>query len=168
MAALSVVSVALVPPPHLPDLFPVLVSTTSFLHFLGTFFYFHVVQFSEPPRRKSQKKTKWMVPSVRDIHNKRFVAIFALGKRLLHCWECLLFMCVEAFTGVTMSHSANSTTVDRQRLSHWKRMNREPFWKSIKGLSVKDLVASSSLVAYCNTLHLTLPYSYFYVHECLC
>ncbi|TKS74258.1 Dolichyl pyrophosphate [Collichthys lucidus] len=56
MAGLSVVSVALVPPPHLPDLFPVLVSTTGFLHFLGTFIYFNIVQFSGPPSRKNQKK----------------------------------------------------------------------------------------------------------------
>uniref|UniRef100_A0A3P8SVM3 Alpha-1,3-glucosyltransferase n=1 Tax=Amphiprion percula TaxID=161767 RepID=A0A3P8SVM3_AMPPE len=56
MAVLSIVSIALVPPPHLPDLFPVLVSTTAFLHFFGTFVYFNVVQFSEPPSRKSQKK----------------------------------------------------------------------------------------------------------------
>uniref|UniRef100_A0A8C9ZKJ5 Alpha-1,3-glucosyltransferase n=1 Tax=Sander lucioperca TaxID=283035 RepID=A0A8C9ZKJ5_SANLU len=56
MAGLSVVTVALVPPTHLPDLFPVLVSSTAFLHFLGTFIYFNIVQFSEPPSRKSQKK----------------------------------------------------------------------------------------------------------------
>ncbi|XP_029284686.1 dolichyl pyrophosphate Man9GlcNAc2 alpha-1,3-glucosyltransferase [Cottoperca gobio] len=57
MAGLSVVTVALEPPPHLPDLFPVLVSTAAFLHFFGTFIYFNIVQFSEPPIRKSQKKT---------------------------------------------------------------------------------------------------------------
>ncbi|KAK5869619.1 hypothetical protein PBY51_024322 [Eleginops maclovinus] len=56
MAGLSIATVALVPPPHLPDLFPVLVSITSFSHFLGTFIYFNIVQFSEPPSRKSQKK----------------------------------------------------------------------------------------------------------------
>ncbi|KAL7396565.1 hypothetical protein ABVT39_007940 [Epinephelus coioides] len=56
MAGLSVVTVALDPPSHLPDLFPVLVSTTAFVHFLGTFVYFNIVQFSEPPNRKSQKK----------------------------------------------------------------------------------------------------------------
>ncbi|CAG5863431.1 unnamed protein product [Menidia menidia] len=55
MAGLSILSAALDPPPHLPDLFPVLVSTTAFLHFFGTFLYFHIVQFSDPPR-KSQKK----------------------------------------------------------------------------------------------------------------
>uniref|UniRef100_UPI0037E76E48 dolichyl pyrophosphate Man9GlcNAc2 alpha-1,3-glucosyltransferase n=1 Tax=Semicossyphus pulcher TaxID=241346 RepID=UPI0037E76E48 len=57
MAVLSFVSVAMVPPPRLPDLFPVLVSTTSFLHFFGTCLYFNIIQFSEPPSRKSQKKT---------------------------------------------------------------------------------------------------------------
>ncbi|XP_076580357.1 dolichyl pyrophosphate Man9GlcNAc2 alpha-1,3-glucosyltransferase [Chaetodon auriga] len=56
MAGLSVLSVALVPPPHLPDLFPVLVSTAAFLQFFGTFVYFNIVQFSGPPNRKSQKK----------------------------------------------------------------------------------------------------------------
>ncbi|XP_068175741.1 dolichyl pyrophosphate Man9GlcNAc2 alpha-1,3-glucosyltransferase [Antennarius striatus] len=54
MAALSIVSAALVPPPHLPDLFPVLVSAAAFLHFLGMFLYFNIVQFSSPPRRKTK------------------------------------------------------------------------------------------------------------------
>uniref|UniRef100_A0A3Q3FI77 Alpha-1,3-glucosyltransferase n=1 Tax=Labrus bergylta TaxID=56723 RepID=A0A3Q3FI77_9LABR len=57
MVGLSFVTVAMVPPPHLPDLFPVLVSVTSFSHFFGTFLYFNIVQFSEPPSRKTQKKT---------------------------------------------------------------------------------------------------------------
>ncbi|XP_034035439.1 dolichyl pyrophosphate Man9GlcNAc2 alpha-1,3-glucosyltransferase [Thalassophryne amazonica] len=57
MAGLSVMSVVLVPPPQLPDLFPLLVSTFAFVHFLGTFMYFNMVQFSQPPRRKSQKKS---------------------------------------------------------------------------------------------------------------
>ncbi|XP_033820933.1 dolichyl pyrophosphate Man9GlcNAc2 alpha-1,3-glucosyltransferase [Periophthalmus magnuspinnatus] len=56
MAALSVASVTMSPPPHLPDLFPVLISTFAFLHFLGTFLYFNIVQFSEPQRNKAQKK----------------------------------------------------------------------------------------------------------------
>lgn len=56
MVAESVASVALVPPPRLPDLFPVLVSATAYLHFLGTFVYFNVVQFSATPGKKSQKK----------------------------------------------------------------------------------------------------------------
>ncbi|XP_006804037.1 dolichyl pyrophosphate Man9GlcNAc2 alpha-1,3-glucosyltransferase [Neolamprologus brichardi] len=57
MVGLSIAAAVLVAPPHLPDLFPVLVSTTAFLHFLGTFIHFNVVQFSEPPSRKSQKKS---------------------------------------------------------------------------------------------------------------
>ncbi|MED6282876.1 Glucosyltransferase-like protein [Characodon lateralis] len=56
MAVLSILSVALDPPPHLPDLFPVLVSTAAFLHFLGAFLHFNLVQFSELPTKKSQKK----------------------------------------------------------------------------------------------------------------
>ncbi|XP_042272698.1 dolichyl pyrophosphate Man9GlcNAc2 alpha-1,3-glucosyltransferase [Thunnus maccoyii] len=56
MAGLSVVSAALVPPPHLPDLFPVLVSVFAFMHFMGSFVYFNIVQFSAPLSRKSQKK----------------------------------------------------------------------------------------------------------------
>ncbi|XP_027884523.1 dolichyl pyrophosphate Man9GlcNAc2 alpha-1,3-glucosyltransferase [Xiphophorus couchianus] len=56
MAVLSVVSVAMDPPPHLPDLFPVLVSTTAFMHFLGVFLNFNIVQFMDPPRKKSRKK----------------------------------------------------------------------------------------------------------------
>lgn len=84
MAGLSFASVALVPPPHLPDLFPVLVSTTAFLHFFGTFLYFNVVQFSGPPSRKSQKKKNWMVPKGSDPH-------------------CLLWMCMKAITRAIMS-----------------------------------------------------------------
>ncbi|XP_051997039.1 dolichyl pyrophosphate Man9GlcNAc2 alpha-1,3-glucosyltransferase [Xyrauchen texanus] len=57
MAVLSFASVCLEPPTKLPDLFPVLVSILSFLHFLGFVIYFNVVQFSEPQRKKSQKKT---------------------------------------------------------------------------------------------------------------
>uniref|UniRef100_A0A8C6WMY3 Alpha-1,3-glucosyltransferase n=1 Tax=Neogobius melanostomus TaxID=47308 RepID=A0A8C6WMY3_9GOBI len=56
MAALSIASVAVSPPPHLPDLFPVLISTFAFVHFLGMFVYFNIVQFTEPPSKKSQKK----------------------------------------------------------------------------------------------------------------
>ncbi|XP_077441227.1 dolichyl pyrophosphate Man9GlcNAc2 alpha-1,3-glucosyltransferase [Vanacampus margaritifer] len=58
MACLSIASAALPPPSHLPDLFPVLVSTFSFVHFLGTFFYFNIVQFSALPNKKSLKKIK--------------------------------------------------------------------------------------------------------------
>ncbi|KAM4628711.1 dolichyl pyrophosphate Man9GlcNAc2 alpha-1,3-glucosyltransferase [Polymixia lowei] len=57
MACLSIASVAVVPPPHLPDLLPVVVSACAFLHFLGTLIYFNVVQFSGPHSRKGQKKT---------------------------------------------------------------------------------------------------------------
>lgn len=56
MAALSIASVTVSPPPHLPDLFPVLISTVAFLHFLGMFTYFNIVQLTEPPSKKSQKK----------------------------------------------------------------------------------------------------------------
>lgn len=69
MAGLSIASVALVPPPHLPDLFPVLVSTTAFLHFLGTFIYFNIVQFSGPPSRKSQKKRNWIMPKQKVLNS---------------------------------------------------------------------------------------------------
>ncbi|XP_051752270.1 dolichyl pyrophosphate Man9GlcNAc2 alpha-1,3-glucosyltransferase [Ctenopharyngodon idella] len=57
MAALSFMSVWLEPPAKLPDLFPVLVSVLSFLHFLGFIIYFNLVQLMEPQRKKSQKKT---------------------------------------------------------------------------------------------------------------
>uniref|UniRef100_A0AAV2KV02 Alpha-1,3-glucosyltransferase n=1 Tax=Knipowitschia caucasica TaxID=637954 RepID=A0AAV2KV02_KNICA len=57
MVALSIASVTSSPPPHLPDLFPVLISTFSFMHFMGTYVYFNIVQFTEPPSKKSQKKT---------------------------------------------------------------------------------------------------------------
>lgn len=58
MAGLSMASVALAPPASLPDLFPVLVSVASFLHLLGFFIYFHIVQFSQLGR-KSNRKNKW-------------------------------------------------------------------------------------------------------------
>uniref|UniRef100_A0A673LWQ2 Alpha-1,3-glucosyltransferase n=1 Tax=Sinocyclocheilus rhinocerous TaxID=307959 RepID=A0A673LWQ2_9TELE len=57
MAALSFTSVWLKPPAKLPDLFPVLVSVLSFLHFLGFIIYFNQVQLMEPQRKKSLKKT---------------------------------------------------------------------------------------------------------------
>lgn len=57
MAALSFMSVWLKPPAKLPDLFPLLVSVFSFLHFLGFIIYFNLVQLMEPQRKKSQKKT---------------------------------------------------------------------------------------------------------------
>ncbi|XP_024135173.1 dolichyl pyrophosphate Man9GlcNAc2 alpha-1,3-glucosyltransferase [Oryzias melastigma] len=57
MVGLSIASVTLDPPSHLPDLFPVLVSTTSYLLFLGTFIHFNILQFSGPNSKKSQKKS---------------------------------------------------------------------------------------------------------------
>lgn len=57
MAGLSMASVALAPPASLPHLFPVLVSVASFLHLVGFFIYFHIVQFSKISR-KSDKKNK--------------------------------------------------------------------------------------------------------------
>lgn len=56
MAALSIASVTLSPPAHLPDLFPVLISTFAFLHFLGTFVYFNIIQLTDSSTKKSQKK----------------------------------------------------------------------------------------------------------------
>ncbi|XP_061593226.1 dolichyl pyrophosphate Man9GlcNAc2 alpha-1,3-glucosyltransferase [Cololabis saira] len=56
MAGLSITSAVLDPPPHLPDLFPVLVSATAFLHFLSIFIHFNILQFSGEPRRKTKKK----------------------------------------------------------------------------------------------------------------
>uniref|UniRef100_H3C235 Alpha-1,3-glucosyltransferase n=1 Tax=Tetraodon nigroviridis TaxID=99883 RepID=H3C235_TETNG len=55
MAGLSMASVALAPPASLPDLFPVLVSVASFLHLLGFFIYFHIVQFSQLGRKSNRK-----------------------------------------------------------------------------------------------------------------
>ncbi|XP_029489107.2 dolichyl pyrophosphate Man9GlcNAc2 alpha-1,3-glucosyltransferase [Oncorhynchus nerka] len=59
MAGLSFMSVALAPPDQLPDLFPLLVSVFSYLHFLGLLLYFNIVQIAEPPQfvRKNQKKS---------------------------------------------------------------------------------------------------------------
>uniref|UniRef100_A0A8C7PIR9 Alpha-1,3-glucosyltransferase n=1 Tax=Oncorhynchus mykiss TaxID=8022 RepID=A0A8C7PIR9_ONCMY len=59
MAGLSFMSVALAPPAQLPDLFPLLVSVFSYLHFLGLLLYFNIVQIAEPPQsvRKNQKKS---------------------------------------------------------------------------------------------------------------
>ncbi|KAJ3599880.1 hypothetical protein NHX12_033834 [Muraenolepis orangiensis] len=55
MVALSVASAALPPPAALPDLFPVLVSAVSFVHFLGTFVYFNVIQLSTGRDRQKNK-----------------------------------------------------------------------------------------------------------------
>ncbi|KAL7891265.1 hypothetical protein AOLI_G00007410 [Acnodon oligacanthus] len=57
MAGLSFTSVVLEPPARLPDLFPVLVSVFSFLHFLALLLYFNLVQLTEPPSKKGPKKT---------------------------------------------------------------------------------------------------------------
>uniref|UniRef100_A0A8C7KRA9 Alpha-1,3-glucosyltransferase n=1 Tax=Oncorhynchus kisutch TaxID=8019 RepID=A0A8C7KRA9_ONCKI len=59
MAGLSFMSVSLAPPDQLPDLFPLLVSVFSYLHFLGLLLYFNIVQIAEPPQsvRKNQKKS---------------------------------------------------------------------------------------------------------------
>ncbi|KAM8890610.1 dolichyl pyrophosphate Man9GlcNAc2 alpha-1,3-glucosyltransferase [Synchiropus picturatus] len=58
MVSLSVATVAVKPPDHLPDLFPVLVSTFSFLHFLGMFVYFNILHFTTKSTKKTQKKNK--------------------------------------------------------------------------------------------------------------
>ncbi|XP_062412799.1 dolichyl pyrophosphate Man9GlcNAc2 alpha-1,3-glucosyltransferase [Sardina pilchardus] len=57
MAGLSVGSVALEPPARFPDLFPVLVSFFSFLHFLGFLIYFNLLQLSETPARSGKKSS---------------------------------------------------------------------------------------------------------------
>ncbi|XP_062308928.1 dolichyl pyrophosphate Man9GlcNAc2 alpha-1,3-glucosyltransferase [Osmerus eperlanus] len=57
MAALSVSSVVLEPPTGLPDLFPVLVSSFSYLTFLGCLIYFNLVQLTDSPSRRAQKKS---------------------------------------------------------------------------------------------------------------
>ncbi|TRY53987.1 hypothetical protein DNTS_015546 [Danionella cerebrum] len=56
MATLSFTSVYLKPPAKLPDLFPVLVSILSFLHFLAFMMHFNLVQLMEPRSKKSLKK----------------------------------------------------------------------------------------------------------------
>ncbi|XP_061739673.1 dolichyl pyrophosphate Man9GlcNAc2 alpha-1,3-glucosyltransferase [Nerophis ophidion] len=58
MAGLSAANVTFDTPLHLPDLFPVLVSTFAFVQFLGMFIYFNVIQFNTLPSRKRQKKNK--------------------------------------------------------------------------------------------------------------
>ena len=49
MAALSVSSGVLDPPAALPDLFTVLVSSFSYLIFLGCLIYFNLVQLTDSP-----------------------------------------------------------------------------------------------------------------------
>ncbi|XP_044157415.1 LOW QUALITY PROTEIN: dolichyl pyrophosphate Man9GlcNAc2 alpha-1,3-glucosyltransferase [Bufo gargarizans] len=56
MAALTAASCALAPPPALPDLFPVLISAVSCIHFLMFFFYFNTIYLWENVERRSKKK----------------------------------------------------------------------------------------------------------------
>ncbi|XP_067846507.1 dolichyl pyrophosphate Man9GlcNAc2 alpha-1,3-glucosyltransferase isoform X3 [Heptranchias perlo] len=58
MATLSLISATLVPPPQLPDLFPVLVSLFSCIHFLIFLTYFNILHQSEPLYKKHQRKVK--------------------------------------------------------------------------------------------------------------
>ncbi|XP_067893429.1 dolichyl pyrophosphate Man9GlcNAc2 alpha-1,3-glucosyltransferase isoform X2 [Heterodontus francisci] len=58
MATLSLMSAMLVPPPQLPDLFPVLVSLFSCIHFLIFLMYFNILHLSEPVYKKHQQKVK--------------------------------------------------------------------------------------------------------------
>ncbi|XP_077306690.1 dolichyl pyrophosphate Man9GlcNAc2 alpha-1,3-glucosyltransferase [Lithobates pipiens] len=57
MAALTIGSRALTPPPALPDLFPVLISAVSCTHFLMFFFYFNIVHLWDRTPEQSKKKT---------------------------------------------------------------------------------------------------------------
>ncbi|XP_060775917.1 dolichyl pyrophosphate Man9GlcNAc2 alpha-1,3-glucosyltransferase [Neoarius graeffei] len=57
MAGLSFTSVAMDPPAKLPDLFPVLVSVSSFFQFLALLLYFNLVQLTELTNKKGPKKT---------------------------------------------------------------------------------------------------------------
>uniref|UniRef100_A0A3B3SV72 Alpha-1,3-glucosyltransferase n=1 Tax=Paramormyrops kingsleyae TaxID=1676925 RepID=A0A3B3SV72_9TELE len=56
VAALTFSSAVLAAPARFPDLFPVLVSTLTYAHFLGAFVYFSIVQLVDVPRRSSKKK----------------------------------------------------------------------------------------------------------------
>nr|XP_023650318.1 dolichyl pyrophosphate Man9GlcNAc2 alpha-1,3-glucosyltransferase [Paramormyrops kingsleyae] len=56
IAALTFSSAVLAAPARFPDLFPVLVSTLTYAHFLGAFVYFSIVQLVDVPRRSSKKK----------------------------------------------------------------------------------------------------------------
>lgn len=120
MAAQSVASVALAPPPRLPDLFPVLVSATAYLHFLGTFVYFNVVQFSAPPGKKSQKKMNWLVP--RSVVNRRCFAISVsrrnTAKRVIRL-------------NATLFHSENNWNADRKDFTNRGRM-RMDWWRMLE------------------------------------
>ncbi|XP_068216204.1 dolichyl pyrophosphate Man9GlcNAc2 alpha-1,3-glucosyltransferase-like isoform X1 [Palaemon carinicauda] len=57
-AFLSVVSLTLPPPPRLPDLYPVLLSLYSCVHFCLFCLYFHYCQFMTPQDRQEKRKTK--------------------------------------------------------------------------------------------------------------
>ncbi|XP_075037912.1 dolichyl pyrophosphate Man9GlcNAc2 alpha-1,3-glucosyltransferase [Mixophyes fleayi] len=56
MAALTIVSCVLPPPPTLPDLYPVLISGVSCAHFLGFFIYFNIVHLWDSARAPTKKK----------------------------------------------------------------------------------------------------------------
>ncbi|XP_056388832.1 dolichyl pyrophosphate Man9GlcNAc2 alpha-1,3-glucosyltransferase [Hyla sarda] len=56
MAALTIAISTLAPPPTLPDLFPVLISGVSCLHFLMFFFYFNIVQLWDNVGETKKKK----------------------------------------------------------------------------------------------------------------
>ncbi|OCT82604.1 hypothetical protein XELAEV_18025133mg [Xenopus laevis] len=56
MASLTLASAILVPPPRFPDLFPVLVSSYSCVHFLMFLFYFNVIYFWDSSNESSKKK----------------------------------------------------------------------------------------------------------------
>nr|XP_006634979.1 PREDICTED: dolichyl pyrophosphate Man9GlcNAc2 alpha-1,3-glucosyltransferase isoform X1 [Lepisosteus oculatus] len=56
MAVLSFMSAALSPPAKLPDLFPVMVSLCSYVHFVGFLIYFNMTHLMESPSKKNQKK----------------------------------------------------------------------------------------------------------------
>ncbi|XP_078263651.1 dolichyl pyrophosphate Man9GlcNAc2 alpha-1,3-glucosyltransferase [Rhinoraja longicauda] len=58
MATLSLISVALNPPPQLPDLFPVLVSLFSCIHFLMFLMYFNILHLWQPVFQRHQRKVK--------------------------------------------------------------------------------------------------------------
>ncbi|GCC35929.1 dolichyl pyrophosphate Man9GlcNAc2 alpha-1,3-glucosyltransferase isoform X1 [Chiloscyllium punctatum] len=56
MVVLSLISATQDPPPQLPDLFPVLVSLFSCIHFLIFLLYFNILHLSEPIYKKPQQK----------------------------------------------------------------------------------------------------------------
>ncbi|XP_018409346.1 PREDICTED: dolichyl pyrophosphate Man9GlcNAc2 alpha-1,3-glucosyltransferase [Nanorana parkeri] len=56
MAVLTVGSCALTPPPALPDLFPVLISSVSCAHFLMFFLYFNIVHLWDRTNEQSKQK----------------------------------------------------------------------------------------------------------------